>query len=192
MDINNIRSNDDLKQYIIETGETPEFIFFWGHTVKDRTNPTPGVFSQWFESEFTDDDGNVYPTAEHWMMAKKALCFEDDETFKKVLEDPFPNNVKRYGRQIKNYDDKKWSSTRYHVVVDGSVRKFTSQDILKQYLLSTDNKVIVEASPYDRVWGIGYDVPEAKQLSGPDKWDGQNLLGYALMEAREIIKKDNG
>ncbi|MEW2352589.1 NADAR family protein [Spirillospora sp. NPDC029432] len=162
-----------------ERGRLPEFVLFWGGK-KEK-----GRLSQWYPSPFTLD-GVEYPTAEHYMMAEKARLFGDTAAAEKILADPDPGRAKALGRRVKGFDEDAWTAARYGIVVRGSIAKFDSDDRLRNYLYSTTGKVLVEASPLDRVWGIGLDEhrPEALQ---PSRWRGLNLLGFALMDARDAL-----
>jgi hypothetical protein len=121
------------------------------------------------------------------MMAHKALLFNDLEIFEKVLKAEKPGEVKALGRQIKNFNDAKWNEKKFDIVKGGSIHKFSQQEKLKDYLLGTSDLIIVEASPVDSVWGIGL-TQDAKGVEDPHNWKGENLLGFALMEARDALK----
>jgi len=171
----------------IESGSCPDYILFWGHTQKLPGITDNSSFSQWWPSPFTVDE-ITYPTAEHWMMAKKALLFGDAENFNLILKAHKPAIAKALGRAVKNFDAAIWSSKAYELVVEGNQYKFSQDESLKNYLLGTGNKVLVEASPFDTVWGIGLSKNDEK-AKDPFKWKGTNLLGFALMEVRDRIKK---
>ena len=104
----------------VECEDTVKYIFFWGHTNKFNEEVGKFCFSQWFESPFTVEN-TVYPTAEHWMMAQKALLFGDEESYNKVINTPNPKDVKSIGRQIKNYDDAIWNKSKYDIVKTGNI-----------------------------------------------------------------------
>jgi ribA/ribD-fused uncharacterized protein len=162
----------------------PDYVFFWGHTQK-----IPGVadkycFSQWWPANFVVEGVN-YTTAEHWMMAKKALLFGDTEQYQNVLSTDSPAKAKKYGRAVKNFDDALWKKHAYDFVVEGNQNKFAQHHDLAKFLISTKDAVIVEASPFDKIWGIGTKAHEPD----PAKWNGTNLLGFALMEVRDILNK---
>jgi ribA/ribD-fused uncharacterized protein len=171
----------------IENGLHPEYLFFWGHTQKVNAVIDKSCLSQWWPSPFMVEEIS-YPTAEHWMMAKKALLFGDEENFNLILQANKPGVVKQLGRSVKNFDPVIWKARAYELVVEGNFYKFSQSEDLKTFLLQSGNKIIVEASPVDNIWGIGLpaDNPAA---SDPFKWKGTNLLGFALMEARDLLKK---
>lgn len=166
----------------IERGDRVDFLYFWGHEVPSDGQLTNSCLSQWYPSPFTVE-GVRYATAEHWMMAEKARRFGDDAALAKILEAPTPRRAKALGRGVRHFDRAVWDAARFSVVVRGSVHKFGSSPALRDFLLGTGERVLVEASPTDRIWGIGCTkaVAEAHGLAA---WRGRNLLGFALMEAR--------
>jgi ribA/ribD-fused uncharacterized protein len=117
------------------------------------------------------------------MMWRKARLFGDHDVARQVLTASTPKAVKALGRQVSAFDEDVWARHRWDIVVDGSVLKFSAAPARVDYLASTAGRVLVESSPYDRIWGIGLDAtnPAAQH---PRQWAGQNLLGFALMEAR--------
>jgi ribA/ribD-fused uncharacterized protein len=173
-------------QQELESGGYFDYLFFWGHTQKREGVIDKSCFSQWYASGFTID-GIKYLTAEHWMMAKKALLFDDRETLEKILASKKPAIVKQLGREVRSFDAEIWARCSYEIVVEGNKHKFSQNDLLKKFLLQTGNQVIVEASPADTGWGIGLSQ-DAKEAMNPFEWKGSNLLGFALMEARDILK----
>lgn len=168
----------------LDRGNTTEYVFFWENKIRDHEiNET--CFSQWYPSCFAIDQV-IYPTAEHYMMAEKARLFHDDEALKKILASTSPSQAKKLGREIRNFDQMVWEKYKFDVVVTGNKAKFSQNSVLRKFLLSTDNRIIVEASPVDDIWGIGLakNDPDA---SDPRKWKGLNLLGFALMKVRDQI-----
>lgn len=163
-------------------GAAVEFLFFWGHTPKAPGAVDASCLSQWHPAPFAAD-GARYATAEHFMMAEKARLFGDAEALARVLATGDPAEAKRVGREVRGYDDARWSAARGEAVVRGNILKFSQNPSLLAFLLGTGERVLVEASPRDRVWGIGMGAsnPAARD---PSRWRGLNLLGFALMEAR--------
>ena len=178
------KSTDELVR-AMAAGLSPKFTFFWGHRPSASGSITKSCFSQWWHSPFTVD-GVRYPTAEHYMMAAKARLFGDTETLGKILTASGPGQVKALGRSVDRFDENAWCAHRYDAVVEGNLAKFSQNAELKEFLLSTKRRVLVEASPVDRIWGIGLaeDSPDAER---PQRWRGLNLLGFALMEVRERL-----
>lgn len=172
----------DLERFI-RMGITFEFLFFWGHRHSGRAPVSKACFSQWFEAPFVIDDVR-YPTAEHYMMAEKARLFGDESALRKILQADSPGAAKAFGREVLGFDERLWVKHRFDIVVRGNRAKFSQSDLLGNFLVSTDNKILVEASPVDRIWGIGLaaDDPSAKH---PNLWQGENLLGFALMAVRD-------
>ncbi|MDP9958804.1 NADAR family protein [Chryseobacterium lathyri] len=161
-----------------------EFLFFWGHTVKDEI--TKSCFSQWFPIKF-EENGTVYKTAEHYMMAGKAKVFNDLEILEAVLNSDTPNQAKSLGRKVKNFDPVIWDEYKYEIVKKANLLKFSQNSKFKEFLLSTNDKILIEASPYDKIWGIGMLETDLR-AKDPLLWDGENLLGFALMEVRDELE----
>lgn len=164
-------------------------IFFWGHSGNTNTVGKE-CLSQWYPCEFVDTRGIVYKNAEQFMMAYKAMLFGDTHVLKKIMESPDPKEIKSLGRQIKGYKDEQWKLARFDAVEQGNIFKFSQNEKLKDYLISTGDKHIVEASPYDNIWGIGLDQKSAVRTD-PSQWPGLNLLGIALMNTRNHIKNES-
>ena len=167
-------------------GEQFRYLLFWGHQPSKDGRITPSCLSQWYAAPFTVD-GIFYPTAEHWMMASKAKLFEDGESLQQILTSPDPKTAKALGRQVRNFDDKAWKANCRRLVTEGNLAKFGQNESLRDYLLGTEDHVLVEASPYDRLWGIGLKATDVR-AKHPDTWQGQNLLGFALMDVRSEIR----
>jgi len=133
----------------------------------------------------------MFPTAEHWMMACKAALFSDTNTLGLILEEcakpnPDPKDIKALGKMISPFDEKTWVEYREEIVYLGNWHKFGQDEGLKKKLLETGNLILVEASPYDRIWGIGFK--EDKAMNEKKRW-GLNLLGKALMRVREGLAR---
>lgn len=173
----------------IEKKERVKFLFFWGHQPSKDGSVTASCFSQWWHEGFTVDNIR-YSTAEHWMMAKKAELFNDKEMLKEILIAKSPAEAKQLGRKIRNFDPTVWDEHCFEIVCEGNYHKFEQNTHLKDFLLDTKDRVIVEASPRDRIWGIGMGASN-ENAERPQFWRGKNLLGFALMETRDRLKKDN-
>jgi len=98
-----------------------------------------------------------------------------------------PNQAKSLGRKVKNFDPKIWDEHKYEIVKQGNLLKFSQNEKFKTFLLATNNKILVEGSPYDKIWGIGM-LESDSRAENPLLWNGENLLGFALMEVREELK----
>ncbi|MCO6174652.1 NADAR family protein [Flavobacterium sp. NRK F10] len=174
-------------KYPVETINTEnKFLFFWGHQPVKDGRIIKTCLSQWWESSFSVDEVE-YKTAEHWMMAKKADLFGDQEILEKILACKSPAEAKKLGREVKNYEDSVWNENQFRIVKEGNYHKFNQNQLLKEFLLNTKNRILVEASPVDTIWGIGL-ASDHKDVYNPEKWNGLNLLGFALMEVRDEIK----
>jgi ribA/ribD-fused uncharacterized protein len=183
--MNSIKNLAELTTYV-NSGESVEYLFFWGHRPRKDGAISETCLSQWYDAPFKEQ-GISYKSAEHYMMAAKAKLFADTAALREILDSPNPGDVKAIGRRIKGYDDDQWNQYRYSIVVAGNYAKFEQHAALKEYLLLTGDRILVEASPTDKIWGIGLSKndPEA---ANPNMWKGANLLGFALMEARELIR----
>lgn len=155
--------------------ETDTHVFFWKN-----------FLSQWHMRDFRRE-GITYCCAEQYMMAEKARLFGDDDALKKIMSSDSPATHKRIGRQVKNYDDEKWSSVSRYVVFIANMAKFLQNKDLKEKLLATGNKIIVEASPYDALWGINLG-PWNDKILDEKNWQGKNWLGKELRAVREQIR----
>jgi ribA/ribD-fused uncharacterized protein len=169
----------------VASGGTPDYLFFWGHTPKSADRVDASCLSQWFPRSFTRE-GVRYATAEHFMMAEKARLFGDAVTLDAILAAPSPAEAKALGRSVTPYDDAAWAAVRLEAVVRSNVAKFSEHADLARFLLGTGERVLVEASPRDRIWGIGLGASNPAARS-PSQWRGLNLLGFALMEARQQL-----
>lgn len=168
-----------------ERKEKLKFLFFWGHQPKKDGSIGDNCLSQWWHAPF-EVEGMKYNTAEHWMMVKKALLFEDRESAERILRCASPAEAKRLGRTVKGFDAKSWDERKGDIVVAGNLHKFSQHAALKKYLLSTGRKILVEASPVDKVWGIGMAKGD-DPIENPTRWRGENQLGFALMEVRDKL-----
>lgn len=179
--------------WLIETfekGKRTKYLFFWGHQKSKSGELTSSCFSQWWNSPFTVDQV-TYNTAEHWMMAQKALLFDDKEIYDKIIRAKSPAEAKALGRNVRGFDDTVWNAKRFDIVVKGNLAKFTQHKDLNEFLLNTKERVLAEASPVDRIWGIGLTA-DSDKAENPKCWEGLNLLGFALMEVRDCIRREEG
>ena len=154
-----------------------KFILFWS-----------GPFSQWYPSEFTEEiTDKKFNCAEQYMMYKKAMFFNDQETADKIMIDSSPKGQKKLGRNVKGFDSRLWDQIKKDVVRLGNKMKFTQNPKLLEKILTTEG-TFVEASPYDTVWGVGLSENDPDILDRT-KWKGENLLGQILTELRDELKK---
>lgn len=179
------RSRDALVA-AIDAGYRAELLPFFGVT----DDPGRAVMSQWWPSPFVVD-GQRYATAEHFMMAEKARCFGDEATREAILRSTDPATAKALGRRVTPFAEEVWAAQRFDVVVRGNLAKFGQDPGLLALLHATWPAVPVEASPYDRIWGIGLADDESAARD-PRAWRGDNLLGFALAEARRRLMHRRG
>lgn len=167
-------------------GERMKYLPFWGHRPRADGRLGESCLSQWWPAPFTVDSV-TYASAEHWMMAGKARLFGDEEAERQAVAASSPAAAKKVGRLVRGFDDGIWVRERFALVVEGSVHKFGQDPALRAFLLGTGDRVLVEASPMDRIWGIGLAKDDAR-TADPAAWRGLNLLGFALMEARTRLR----
>jgi ribA/ribD-fused uncharacterized protein len=179
------RSREELIN-LTALGARPKYLMFWGHRPQRDGSIGAGCLSQWWPSPFTVD-GTEYATAEHWMMAGKARLFGDEEIAGRIVRARTPGEAKKLGRQVRGFRDDVWQRERAALVVEGNVAKFGQDPDLGGFLLGTGSRVMVEASPLDRIWGIGLAADD-ERAADPQRWPGLNLLGFALMEARARLR----
>jgi hypothetical protein len=156
--------------------ETDKYYFFWKHQ-----------FGQWTIRPMVDLHGNWYNCCEQYMMANKARLFGDDETFGLIMREDNPRIQQKLGRSVKNYVQEVWDKNNERIVYDGNILKFSQHDDLRERLLLTDPKILVEASPDDVIWGVGLSADDPLILD-PRNWLGENRYGKLLMRVRRDLK----
>jgi len=159
-------------------------IYFWKPLQGDITT----CLTQWYIAPF-NMNGVEYACAEQYMMAQKALLFNDKAIAQQIMQTTDPSSMKKLGRLVKDYNEERWQSLRIDIVTQGNIGKFSDPRnmALKEYLLSTGNATLVEASPFDMIWGIGMNAYDAKRIN-KNQWPGQNLLGKILMDVRSRLR----
>lgn len=155
---------------------TTTHAYFWG-----------SVFSNWYPSTFIYKNIKFH-NSEAALMYEKASLFNDEKSMQRIIttKDQNPRKVKAFGRKVSPYDDKAWNSVRYQLMVDILLQKFTQNPEMLEILLDTCDRVIVEGSPYDAIWGVGLHWNDDLILT-ESNWKGDNLLGKALMEVRSMF-----
>jgi ribA/ribD-fused uncharacterized protein len=182
-----MRSRQALLEYV-NRGEKVEYLFFWGHE-RAKNGVSKSCLSQWYASPF-ECEGYRFPTAEHYMMYRKARLFGDSDAVHRTLEADNPGKVKAIGREIRGFDQESWNAHRFEIVLAGNLAKFSSDPVLRDFLLGTGKRVLVEASPVDKIWGIGM-AQDNPSRENPNSWKGLNLLGFALMGVRDQLSQTN-
>lgn len=157
-------------------------IYFFG------TSGDYGFMSNFYSCYFIDDNNITYNCSEQYFMLQKCLLFDPNNIRlqTKIINEIDPKKIKKFGRQVKNFDETIWNQNKVEIMKQGLIYKFTQNEELQKKLLATDDRIIYEASPYDDVWGIGYRKCDAIQIDISNY--GQNLLGLCLMDVRTILK----
>lgn len=128
-----------------------------------------------------------FDNSEAAFMYVKAICFKDEKRAAMILKDQWPKNAKEHGRQIAGFDEAEWIDVREEIMYEVCLQKFLQNKIFADKLLATGNRMLVEASPFDRIWGIGLRPDDPRALI-KEKWLGMNLLGFVLMQVRDTLK----
>lgn len=170
-----------MKQYQIDTAPSPDqdFVFFWK---PDQPN---GYLGNWFNAPFHANGIHFY-TSEHYMMYHKALLMGDQEIANAIIQNPDPSTAKKLGSRVKPWNEEIWIRERCRIMYEACYAKFSAHLGLRNLLIATGDAVIAEASPLDKIWGIGIGVTN-KDSANPQQWKGLNLLGKVLMKVREDL-----
>lgn len=168
-------------------GRQRDMCLFWGHHPAGDGRITKSCLSQWWMQEFRYSVGR-YCCMEQFMMEQKAKLFEDEEIRQQIMDSHAPHEIQKLGRKVKGFDQALWDEAKYTIVLNGNWRKFSQNRDLRDFLLSTGDSVLVEASPYDAIWGIRLPA-ESPDSRNPSQWQGSNLLGFALMEVRDELHR---
>ena len=163
------------------------FTLFFGHGMSADGKLTKTCLSQWWLCDFTVD-GIKYNCMEQFMMAGKAALFDDTKILTEIMHSKDQKYIKSLGRKIKGFDSTVWNKHKFSIVYQGNLAKFSQNEDLKQFLISTKDTILAEASPYDAIWGIKLSENERKAYN-PNTWNGENLLGFALMQVRDEVRK---
>lgn len=157
--------------------ETNTHIYFWGDA----------IYSQWAKIIFVEYNIQ-FTTAEQYMMYHKALLFDDTDIANQILMTNSPKEQKALGRKVKGFNIAVWDQNKLAIVTQGNYLKFSQNKKLKDQLFKTGTKILVEGSPYDKIYGVGlkWDNP---LILDEKNWKGQNLLGKALMDVRSKLSR---
>jgi ribA/ribD-fused uncharacterized protein len=160
------------------------YLFFWGE------KKSHGYLSNFYPCEFVVE-GLKYNCSEQYFMKKKQELFDNSNKNlgEQIMAEINPKQIKNYGRVVKNFDQTIWDKNKYQIMYQGVKSKFISNPELAKKLLDTKNKKLVEASPYDKIWGIGLSESDAKKISNPTNWPGTNLLGQILEQVRDELSQ---
>lgn len=168
-------------------GKKLTYTMFWKPQPSADGCMSESCLGQWWMSDFWSVS-HTFCCMEQFMMAGKAELFGDKEIREQILQCTDPGQMKALGRKVRHFEEAIWKEARYPIVLNGNYLKFTQNPQLRDYLLSTGDSILVEASPRDSIWGIRMGKTN-EQAYDPMKWKGQNLLGFALMEVRDEIRR---
>jgi ribA/ribD-fused uncharacterized protein len=161
--------------------ETDTGIYFWG-----------GILSNWAKFGFVADlpggQRLEFNCAEQYMMAVKAEFFKDYVIAERIMNSSDPKKQKALGRMVSGYSDERWNPVARDLTYPGIFAKFDQNEGIKKALLGTGNKIIVEASPLDKKWGVGLAHNDMR-IFDQTQWLGTNWLGELLMRARNDLRK---
>lgn len=172
-------------------GDTPpHFVFFLDPRPAPDGQPGPAALSQWWPCRFTYDS-RAFHTAEHAMMYAKARLFGDDATAARIAAAWHPFEAKALGRTVRGFEETRWQAERMALVRAINRAKFAQNPALNTYLQSTGRAILAEASPTDLIWGTGIAASDSR-APHPSAWPGESLLGFALMQVRELLAHTPG
>ena len=166
---------------------TTTIVPFFGTRGSDPANPDERAFSQWWEHSPFTVDGIGFRTAEHAMMHGKAMTFRDHAIANQILTVRSPREAKALGRKVADFDAEVWARVSWGIVLHANIAKFTQNRDIASVLLATGDALLVEASPYDKIWGAGICATDPRIHAGPDAWPGANRLGQILMQVRQRL-----
>jgi ribA/ribD-fused uncharacterized protein len=155
---------------------TEQFTFFF-------QNSSP--FSQFHPAKFTVNDIE-YSCAEQYMMHQKAVLFHDPEIAAEILQATEPKVIKALGRKVRNFNQDVWEQNCRKIVHDGNYAKFSQNESLRSALFATEGTTLVEASPFDTIWGVGLSDSDPA-IRDRQTWKGENRLGQILTEVRDRL-----
>ena len=147
-----------------------------------------GYLSNWYMSEFVFNE-QKFTSMEQYMMYQKAILFDDTKIAQEIMKTNNVGEIKALGRTVQDYDDIIWNGVRQIVVYEGLLEKFRQNDELKKKLLDTQEHIIAECAVHDKIWGIGLSMKDKRRFD-LEKWQGQNLLGFSLMQVRNTLRKE--
>jgi ribA/ribD-fused uncharacterized protein len=161
---------------------TNTHVYFWG-----------SYLSNFWLTKIQSPEGCALPNftfncSEQLFMMEKALFFNDYEAAFFMAACENGGSVKAIGRKVLNFDEKAWYDVSYEKMLMACKAKFAQNAVLAEQLKATGERIIVEASPTDLIWGVGLHEDDPLILNERN-WRGENRLGRVLMEVRAGIDK---
>ena len=181
----------------VKSDKKLQYICFW-HEGQEYPNH---VFSQWYEGKHFNVNGRTYFTAEQYMMSEKALLFQDLYHYALIMQEKSPKVCKDLGREVQGFKPATWNASLREIIFHGNLGKFQADIELVAALLSTENAILIEASPYDGIYGAGLQESDLLNADGtlkvlPQNWvnpkngvQAQNHLGFVLMGIRDLFRE---
>ena len=177
--MNNSKKQEEIERFLSGSIAYDNYVAFWG-----------SCFSNFFPTRFYLD-GRYWSTSEKYFMYQKAMTFYDTKIAEEILKLEEPREIKKLGREVKNFNESVWNNVREEIMYRGVKAKFEQDTISKQCLLMPEykDKHFVEGSPIDKIWGVGIRYDNSK-IDNKENWDGLNLLGKILDRVREEINSE--
>lgn len=178
-----LHQNYDKNELRTDRPYVPEGFIYFCHEKENN-----GIFSPNAKANFKDGDIELISCAQY-LLYQKALLFNREDLAITFLESKDMHVIKRAVLELEECDQSLWNTYKFSIAVQGNYLKFTANPLIRNTLLRTEAKIIVNASPDDSVWGIG---ASAESCTGYiHDWKGDNLMGFAIMQARDMVKEMN-
>jgi hypothetical protein len=132
------------------------------------------------------EDGITFNCAEQLFQYKKCVYFDDRTSAELILASTEPSKQKYLAKNIHRFDEEKLNKVASEAMHGVLLHKYRQNSDLRNFLLATGDKTIIEASAHDKLWGSGLSLSN-KYCLEHDKQSGDNLMGQLLMSVREQL-----